>query len=178
MKCNWDKSKVQWSKCTDILIYCAIYNVSTLHKTYVICVCVKFVQLTLFQHCIKHMPYVSVQSLVKQVTHTCQVLEKSKSEIARGPLIFAYNLVIDRAEKSGAQVLRVRFFSLFKQTKITNTERNKQYCFALPISFTINNPESIISVNLQCSIRIQFLFFTTYNAFLPMTVTQIKIQKG
>ena len=49
-------------------------------------------------------------------THTCQVLGKSKSEIARAPLIFAYNLVIERAEKSGAQVLRVRFFSLFKQT--------------------------------------------------------------
>ena len=48
--------------------------------------------------------------------HTCQVLGKSKSEIARAPLIFAYNLVIERAEKSGAQVLRVSFFSLFKQT--------------------------------------------------------------
>ena len=24
------------------------------------------------------------------------------------------------------------------------TERDKQYCFVLPISFTINNPESII----------------------------------
>ena len=110
--------------------------------------------------------------------HTCQVLGKSKSEIARAPLIFAYNFVIEGAGKAGAQVLRVRFFSLFKQTWITNTERNKQYCFALPISFTINNPESINSVNLQCSIRIQFLFFATYNAFLPMTVTQIKIQKG
>ena len=50
------------------------------------------------------------------VIHTCQVLGKSKSEIARAPLIFAYNLVIERVEKSGAQVLRVRFFSLFKQT--------------------------------------------------------------
>ena len=36
--------------------------------------------------------------------HTCQVLGKSKSEIARAPLIFVYNLVIERAEKSGAQV--------------------------------------------------------------------------
>ena len=36
--------------------------------------------------------------------HTCQVLGKSKSEIARAPLIFAYNLVIERAEKSEAQV--------------------------------------------------------------------------
>ena len=117
-------------------------------------------------------------SVTLSVTHTCQVLGKSKSEIARAPLIFAYNLVIKRAKKSGAQVLRVRFFSLFKKTLITNTERNKQYCFALPISFTINNPESIISVNLQCSISIQILFFATYNAFLPMTVTQIKIQKG
>ena len=45
-------------------------------------------------------------------THTCQVLRKSKSETARGPLNFAYNLVIERAEKSGAQVLRVRFFFL------------------------------------------------------------------
>ena len=35
--------------------------------------------------------------------HTCQVLGKSKSEIARAPLIFAYNLVIKRAEKSGAK---------------------------------------------------------------------------
>ena len=113
-----------------------------------------------------------------RIYHTCQVLGKSKSEIARAPLIFAYNLVIECAEKSGARVLRVRFFSLLKQTLITNTERNKQYCFALPISFTINNPESTISVNLQCSIRIQFLFFATYNAFLSMTVTQIKILKG
>ena len=48
--------------------------------------------------------------------HTCQVLGKSKSEIACTPLIFAYYLVIERAEKSGAQVLRVRFVSLFKQT--------------------------------------------------------------
>ena len=48
--------------------------------------------------------------------HTCQVLGNSKSEIVRAPLIFAYNLVIERAEKSGAQVLRVRFFSLLKQT--------------------------------------------------------------
>ena len=48
--------------------------------------------------------------------HTCQVLGKSKSEIARAPMIFAYNLVIERSEKSGAQVLRVRFFSLFKLT--------------------------------------------------------------
>ena len=48
--------------------------------------------------------------------HTCQVLGNSKSEIARAPLIFAYNLVIKCAEKSGAQVLRVRFFSLLKQT--------------------------------------------------------------
>ena len=36
--------------------------------------------------------------------HTCQVLGKSKSEIARVPLIFAYNLVIEHTEKSGAQV--------------------------------------------------------------------------
>ena len=48
--------------------------------------------------------------------HTCQVLRKSKSEIACGPLSFACNLVIRREEKSGAQVLRVIFFSLFKQT--------------------------------------------------------------
>ena len=34
------------------------------------------------------------------------------------PLIFAYNLVIERAEKSRAQVLRVRFFSLFKETQV------------------------------------------------------------
>ena len=55
-------------------------------------------------------------SLSNPHLHTCQVLGKSKSEIARAPLIFAYNLVIERAEKSEAQVLRVRFFSLFKQT--------------------------------------------------------------
>ena len=42
--------------------------------------------------------------------HTCQVLGKSKSETARAPLMFAYNLVVERAEKSGAQALRVRFF--------------------------------------------------------------------
>ena len=59
--------------------------------------------------------------------HTCQVLGKSKSEIARAPLIFAYNLVIERAEKSGAQVLRVRFFlslnrhKLLTQREISNT---------------------------------------------------------
>ena len=75
--------------------------------------------------------------------HTCQVLWKSKSETARAPLIFAHNLVIGCPEKSEEQVLRVRFFPLFKQTKITNTERDKQYCFVLPSSFTINNPESI-----------------------------------
>ena len=46
--------------------------------------------------------------------HTCQVLRKSKSETARMPLI-AHNLVIKRMEKSGVQVLRVRFFPLFKQ---------------------------------------------------------------
>ena len=51
-----------------------------------------------------------------QLWHTCQVLGNSKSEIACAPLIFAYNLVIKCAEKSGAQVLRVRFFSLLKQT--------------------------------------------------------------
>ena len=48
--------------------------------------------------------------------HTCQVLRKSKSEAVHAPLIFAYNLVIECAEKSGAQILRVRFFPLFKQT--------------------------------------------------------------
>ena len=50
--------------------------------------------------------------------HTCQVLGKSKSEIARTSLIFAYNLVIERAEKSGAQVLRVRFFLSLKRHKL------------------------------------------------------------
>ena len=53
-------------------------------------------------------------SFLISLMHTCQVLGKSKSEIARAPLIFAYNLVIKRAGKSGAQVLRVRFLSLFK----------------------------------------------------------------
>ena len=116
---------------------------------------------------------ITICTVCLQEIHTYQVLGKSKSEIAHA-LDFC---VIERVEKSGAQVLRVRFFCLFKQTLITNTERNKQYCFALPISFTIHNPESIISVNLQCSIRIQFLFFATYNAFIPLTVTQIKIKK-
>ena len=36
--------------------------------------------------------------------HTCQVLRKSKSETARGPLISVYNLVIKHTEKSGAQI--------------------------------------------------------------------------
>ena len=49
-------------------------------------------------------------------------LRKSKSETARVPLIFAYNLVIERAEKSGAQVLRVRFFPLLNRHKFL-TER-------------------------------------------------------
>ena len=60
--------------------------------------------------------------------HTCQVLGKSKSEIARAPLIFAFNLVIEHLEKSGAQVLRVRFFflslnrhKLLTQREISNT---------------------------------------------------------
>ena len=48
--------------------------------------------------------------------HTCQVVRKSKSETACSPLVFVYNLVIECTEKSGAQVLRVRFFALFKQT--------------------------------------------------------------
>ena len=45
-----------------------------------------------------------IWDFVPQIHHTCQVLGKSKSEIARAPLIFAYDLVIERAEKSGAQV--------------------------------------------------------------------------
>ena len=49
-------------------------------------------------------------------THTCQVVRKSKSETVCTPMIFVYNLVIEHVEKSGAQVLRVRLFSLFKQT--------------------------------------------------------------
>ena len=76
-----------------------------------------------------------------QYLHTCQVLRKSKSETAHGPWIFAYNLVIECAEKSGAQVLRVRFFALLNRHKLL-TERDKQYCFVLLISFTIT--ESII----------------------------------
>ena len=54
----------------------------------------------------------------KKYYHTCQVLGKSKSETAGVTLIFAYNLVIERAEKPGAQVLRVRFFSLFNRHKL------------------------------------------------------------
>ena len=73
--------------------------------------------------------------------HTCQVSRKSKSETALGPRIFAYNLVIERTEKSGAQVLKVRFFALINRHKLL-TERDKQYCFVLLISFTIT--ESII----------------------------------
>ena len=75
------------------------------------------------------------------IFHTCQVSRKSKSETARGPRIFAYNLVIERAKKSGAQVLRERFFALINRHKLL-TERDKQYCFVLLISFTIT--ESII----------------------------------
>ena len=52
-------------------------------------------------------------SVTGESMHTYQVLRKSKSETARAPLIFAYNLVIEHVEKSGAQVLRVRFFPLF-----------------------------------------------------------------
>ena len=44
--------------------------------------------------------------------HTCQVLRKSKSGTAHAPLIFAYNLAVECAGKSGAKVLRVRYFSL------------------------------------------------------------------
>ena len=72
-----------------------------------------------------HVPPVGVEP---STSHTCQVLGKSKSEIARAPLIFAYNLVIKSAEKAGAQVLRVRFFSLslkrhkfLTQREISNT---------------------------------------------------------
>ena len=80
-------------QCTDILINCAIYTVSTWYKTYVICVCIKFVQLTLFQHCIKHMSYVSVSSLVKQVTRQNNSFSLSiiwskdyTSEVQLGPI--------------------------------------------------------------------------------------------
>ena len=76
----------------------------------------------------------------------CQILGKSKSDIARAPLVFVYNLVIERVEKSGAQVLRVRFFlSLNRHKLLTQKEINNYiYSLALTISFTINNPESII----------------------------------
>ena len=75
---------------------------------------------------------VQVEFFLK-VSHTCQVLRKSKSETACAPLIFAYNLVIKRAEKSGAQVLRVRFFPLLNRHKLLR-ERDKQYRFVRPIS--------------------------------------------
>ena len=73
------------------------------------------------QNCVSELADMSLVQYTSDHVHihklrTCQVLRKSKSEIARAPLIFAYNLVIQRAEKSGAQVLRVRFFSLFKQS--------------------------------------------------------------
>ena len=51
---------------------------------------------------LRFLPYMGMAA--KLVMHTCQVLGKSKSEIARAPLIFAYNLVMECAEKSGAQV--------------------------------------------------------------------------
>ena len=54
--------------------------------------------------------------------HTCQVLRKSKSEIARAPLIIAYNLAVKRVGKSGAKVLRVRFFFSLNRHKLL-TER-------------------------------------------------------
>ena len=62
--------------------------------------------------------------------HTCQVLGKSKSEIACAPLIFVYNLVIESAEKSGAEVLRVRFFLSLNRHKLLTHREIKQYCFA------------------------------------------------
>ena len=71
--------------------------------------------------------YIYWQTVNVILSHTCQVLGKSKSEIARTPLIFAYNLDIERAEKSGAQVLRVRFFlslnrhKFLTQREISNT---------------------------------------------------------
>ena len=69
----------------------------------------------------------------KKYYHTCQVLGKSKSETVRVILIFVYNLVIDPSEKPGAQVLRVRFFSLFNrhnlltQREISNTVLSYPY---------------------------------------------------
>ena len=54
---------------------------------------------------------------------TCQVLRKSKNEIARTLSIFLYNLVIERAGKSRAQVLRVRvFLSLDRHKLLTENE--------------------------------------------------------
>ena len=102
-------------------------------------------------------------------THTCQVLRKFKSETARA--------VIEHTENSEAQVIRVRFFLLLNRHKLL-TERDKQYCFVLPISVLSTTLIYYLSVNLQCPISIQFLFLSTYNAFSPMAVMQIKIQKG
>ena len=64
----------------------------------------------MFFRCSNSQTHCNEAVLCPNFGHTYQVLRKSKSEIARTPLISAYNLVIERAEKSGAQVLRVRFF--------------------------------------------------------------------
>ena len=56
-------------------------------------------------------------------THICQVLRKSQSEIVRVPLTFADNLAVERMEKSGAKVLKVRFFfSLNRHKLLTEKE--------------------------------------------------------
>ena len=49
-------------------------------------------------------------------------LRKVKGEIARVPLIFAYYLVIECAEKSGAQVIRDFFRSLNRHKLLTERE--------------------------------------------------------
>ena len=70
-----------------------------------------------------------------------QVLGKSKSEIVRVTLSFAYNLVIDCGEKSGARVLRVRFFSLFNRHKLLSQREISNTVLSYPyhlLSTTLN----------------------------------------
>ena len=84
--------------------------------------------------------------------HTYQVLRKSESETARTPLIFAYNLIIERTEKSGAQVLRVRFFfslnrhKLLTQGEISNSVLSYPYHL---LSTTLNSIIYLYIYNAQ-----------------------------
>ena len=77
---------------------------------------------------IQYFAYVGCYFARTRLYHSCQVLRKSKSETASAPLIFAYKLVIERMEKSGAQVLRVRFFPLFNRHKLLRERQAILFC--------------------------------------------------